>query len=63
MFGSVLFLHPGQAQNTSPGLQGQEATAVAVINWLPAQVYAKQQNTNETIVKNKKMKKMLCLNN
>jgi len=26
-----LFLHPDQAQNTSSGMQGQEATAVAVI--------------------------------
>ena len=26
-----LFLHPDQAQNTSSGIQGQEATAVAVI--------------------------------
>jgi len=26
-----LFMHPDQAQNTSSGIQGQEATAVAVI--------------------------------
>jgi len=26
-----LFLHPDQAQNTSSGMQGHEATAVAVI--------------------------------
>ena len=26
-----LFLHPDQAQNTLSGIQGQEATAIAVI--------------------------------
>jgi len=26
-----LFMHPDQAQNTSSGIQGQEATAVAII--------------------------------
>jgi len=26
-----LFMHPDQAQNTSSGIQGQEATAAAVI--------------------------------
>ena len=31
MFQFSLFMHPDQAQNTSSGIQGQEATAVAVI--------------------------------
>jgi len=47
-----LFLYPDQARNTSSGMQGLEATAVAVIKSLPPQLHAKQQNTNNTIVKN-----------
>jgi len=42
-----LFLHPDQAQNTLSEIQGQEATAVAVIKSLHPQLLAKQQNTNE----------------
>jgi len=41
-------MHPDQAQNTSSGIQRQEATAVAVIYVTAPKVHAKQQNTNKT---------------
>ena len=41
------FMHPDQAQNTSSGIQGQEATAVAVIY-----VTAPTEKSNNVITKN-----------
>jgi len=41
-------MHFDQAEHTLSGIQGQEATAVAVIFVTASQVHAKQQNSNET---------------
>jgi len=43
-----LFMHPDQAQNTLSGIQGQEATAAAVIYITAPTSSRKTTNTNET---------------
>ena len=45
-----LFMHPDQAQNTLSGIQGQEATAVAVIYvTAPTQLFCQQNSSFERI--------------